>query len=263
MSYPATNTPIPSYAGTALQGDIDHAGWHGITNADVDGIKTTLGTTSGTSVLKNLTAGDLVPTQAIGAEVNTGTATLKYVSPKALADSDYAKTSDIDVTATNAVTLTNKTLTSPKINEDVALTSTATELNALDGQMGAWTTYVTTTANLTKGSGTITASYCQIGKVVHFKVRFILAADSAVGTSPSFTLPVTAVATYANLYICNFLDSSVGWVPGAVDYNTTTLFPQAVGAAAAYLTRTGVTATVPFTWGTTDEIDISGTYEAA
>ena len=33
-------------------------------------------------------------------------------------------------------TLTNKTLTSPKINEDVALTSTATELNLLDGITG-------------------------------------------------------------------------------------------------------------------------------
>ena len=31
-------------------------------------------------------------------------------------------------------TLTNKTLTSPKINEDVAVTSTATELNLLDGK---------------------------------------------------------------------------------------------------------------------------------
>ena len=30
-------------------------------------------------------------------------------------------------------TLTNKTLTSPKINENVAVTSTATEINALDG----------------------------------------------------------------------------------------------------------------------------------
>ena len=34
------------------------------------------------------------------------------------------------------VTETNKTLTSPKINEDVALTSTATELNLLDGVSG-------------------------------------------------------------------------------------------------------------------------------
>ena len=37
------------------------------------------------------------------------------------------------VGTTNTQTLTNKTLTSPKINEDVVLTATATELNVLDG----------------------------------------------------------------------------------------------------------------------------------
>jgi hypothetical protein len=37
------------------------------------------------------------------------------------------------VTTTGTQTLTNKTLTSPKINENVAVTSTATELNVLDG----------------------------------------------------------------------------------------------------------------------------------
>ena len=37
------------------------------------------------------------------------------------------------LSATSTATLTNKTLTSPKINEDVAVTSTATELNLLDG----------------------------------------------------------------------------------------------------------------------------------
>jgi hypothetical protein len=37
------------------------------------------------------------------------------------------------VTTTNTKTLTNKTLTSPKINENVALTATSTELNTLDG----------------------------------------------------------------------------------------------------------------------------------
>jgi hypothetical protein len=37
------------------------------------------------------------------------------------------------VGTTNTQTLTNKTLTTPKINEDVALTATATELNVLDG----------------------------------------------------------------------------------------------------------------------------------
>ena len=40
------------------------------------------------------------------------------------------------VTLSGTETLTNKTLTSPKINENVAVTSTATELNLLDGVSG-------------------------------------------------------------------------------------------------------------------------------
>jgi len=37
------------------------------------------------------------------------------------------------LSATSTATLTNKTLTSPKLNEDVAITATATEVNLLDG----------------------------------------------------------------------------------------------------------------------------------
>ena len=39
-------------------------------------------------------------------------------------------------------TLTNKTLTSPKINEDVAVTATATELNFVDGVTSAIQTQI-------------------------------------------------------------------------------------------------------------------------
>lgn len=38
------------------------------------------------------------------------------------------------ITTSNTKTLTNKTLTSPKINEDVAITSTSTEINLLHGK---------------------------------------------------------------------------------------------------------------------------------
>jgi len=57
-------------------------------------------------------------------------------------------------------TLTNKTLTSPKINEDVAVTSTATEINKLDG-VTATTTEINyldiTTLGTTEASKVVTA----------------------------------------------------------------------------------------------------------
>ena len=50
----------------------------------------------------------------------------------AIASTNLSNTSNITLND-GTQTLTNKTLTSPKINEDVAVTSTATELNLLDG----------------------------------------------------------------------------------------------------------------------------------
>ena len=47
--------------------------------------------------------------------------------------SNYDNSSSGFATASSTTTFTNKTLTSPKINEDVAVTSTATEINLLDG----------------------------------------------------------------------------------------------------------------------------------
>jgi hypothetical protein len=64
------------------------------------------------------------------------------------------------VSDTATQTLTNKTLTSPKINEDVAVTSTATEINLLDG-VTATTTELNyldiTTLGLTQASKAVTA----------------------------------------------------------------------------------------------------------
>ena len=54
----------------------------------------------------------------------------------AIASTNLSNTSNITLND-GTQTLTNKTLTSPKINEDVAVTSTATELNLLDGKTDA------------------------------------------------------------------------------------------------------------------------------
>jgi hypothetical protein len=63
---------------------------------------------------------------AVGEAVGTG---LSYNDTTGAISPDLTYLVD----KTTAQTLTNKTLTSPKINEDVALTATATELNVLDG----------------------------------------------------------------------------------------------------------------------------------
>ena len=47
--------------------------------------------------------------------------------------SNYDNSSSGFATKTGTETLTNKTINSPKINEDVAVTATATEINLLDG----------------------------------------------------------------------------------------------------------------------------------
>jgi hypothetical protein len=79
-----------------------------------------------------------------GATANDFETTLAITDPTADrtitfpdATGTVALTSDITVTAESTTTFTNKTLTSPKINEDVVVTATATELNYVDGVTSA------------------------------------------------------------------------------------------------------------------------------
>lgn len=71
------------------------------------------------------TAGQTVRHMIVGSD-------LQAVSTHTSATEAHGATGAV-VGTTNTQTLTNKRLTSPKINEDVALTATATELNILDG----------------------------------------------------------------------------------------------------------------------------------
>ena len=71
---------------------------------------------------------------------NSGTVT-SIVAGTGLSGGTITSSGTIAIDSTVATlsgtqTLTNKTLTSPKINEDVVVTSTATELNLLDGVVG-------------------------------------------------------------------------------------------------------------------------------
>jgi len=68
----------------------------------------------------------LATARTIAGQSFDGTANISITS------TDLSNTSNITLNDATQ-TLTNKTLTSPKVNEDVAVTSTATEINILDG----------------------------------------------------------------------------------------------------------------------------------
>lgn len=102
-------------------GDIINDNFNEIYTAFGDGSTLTAPlTAAGTSTLTNKT---------IDLDANTVTGTL--------AEFNTALQGDSFVSLTGTETLTNKTLTSPKINEDVAVTATATELNFVDGVTSA------------------------------------------------------------------------------------------------------------------------------
>jgi hypothetical protein len=92
------------------------------------------------------------------------------------------------VDKTTAQTLTNKTLTSPKINEDVVLTATATELNYVDGVTSAIQTQLNakaTPADITTAVDAITTAVIEENTNLYFtNARAVTALEAVV---PDFT----------------------------------------------------------------------------
>lgn len=109
------------------------------------------------------------------------------------------------------------------------------------------------------------AKFCQIGKTVHFAIRFTfgtLTTKSATVTM-SVSLPVTASS--AEPISCQGRAAVAGttFVFSAAAPTTTTLQLLFLNSAGTYATLAGALATVPATWVTGDIFTLSGTYEAA
>jgi len=125
-----------------------------------------------------------------------------------------------------------------------------------------------TWTNLTVGNGTLTANYAQAGKLVVFQLQLVLGTTSSVGSSPHFTLPVASIAVPKNTPngVCRYLDSSAAVAfQGIAQIITSSLVCRlfALDASGTYLANANVTATVPFAWASSDEIEVSGYYLTA
>lgn len=134
--------------------------------------------------------------------------------------------------------------------------------------LGSWISYTPTFTNLTVGAGALQAAYTKIGRTVHYRIKWGFGAGSAVGTGPSFTLPIAPAATYVSNYPMTsdvkILDAGTDVFLGTTEFSSgSTVVILVAGAGGTYVNRTSITSTVPMTWTTGDTLFVTGTYEAA
>lgn len=134
----------------------------------------------------------------------------------------------------------------------------------------AWTSWTPTWTNVTIGNATVTAKYLQIGKGVWCRLSVVLGTTTSISGGIRFSFPVTAVsfggtATFTPLGTAQFYDQSADTLYMGVVSNqsTTEGLLRALNASATYLVLNNSSATVPYTWTTSDEIECEFFYEAA
>ena len=111
------------------------------------------------------------------------------------------------VSTASTATLTNKTLTSPKINEDVAVTSTATEINLLDG-----VTATTSELNILDG---VTASAADINLIDGITNGTVIASKAIITDSNK------DISGGRNITISGELDAATLDISGDADIDGT------------------------------------------
>ena len=132
----------------------------------------------------------------------------------------------------------------------------------------AWQSWAPTlSGGWLNGNGVWTAAYAKLGKTVHVRGKFVVGSTTTKGTSLVFSLPVTAnsnTLTTSSIPVAYAKSggSQVQVLFGFIDTNTTAQL-YAMNASGTYIVRQSVSATIPATWATSDEIYFAFTYEAA
>jgi len=168
----------------------------------------------------------------------------------------------------NGATLANEAITSPFYSSNatpLGAGGIAHEMLSTNSDW-AWDSWTPTLTNATLGNGTIVAKYKQVGKTIHFMIRFVLGSTSTIGTNPLFSLPAT-IGTAFNVSLMpigfgTIEDSgTISFIAMCTPQTSTTARFFTYSATATYGQEVTTTASIPMTWTTNDAFRISGTYE--
>lgn len=119
--------------------------------------------------------------------------------------------------------------------------------------------------NFTIGSAAQVAKFTLLPDRVRGYLKTTLAADSSMGTTPRFSVPVTmasGVSFADHIGRATFYDADAGLLYLAMPhvFTNTEIRLHAFNAASSYGSFVAASATVPFTWTTSDRIQIDFDY---
>ena len=135
--------------------------------------------------------------------------------------------------------------------------------------LGEYQTWTPTWANLTVGNGTTYAWYVQQGDVVHFELRLNFGSTTAITGSVILYYPVTP---YDGHQAANniMVQAQYGSAPatnlpgrGQQGSGTPKIEIRFINTSGTYAELDWMNATVPFTWASSDDLYVAGSYRAA
>lgn len=130
---------------------------------------------------------------------------------------------------------------------------------------GTWQTWTPTYVNITVGNGAVVSRFVQIGNLVIAQFQFTLGSTSTIGSSPDITAPVSMVSTTDRIPLgsVTFVDFGGPVKEGVITDVGGKFRISVLKADSTYLGLADISATVPFTWTTSDRLAFTVTFEAA
>lgn len=180
-------------------------------------------------------------------------------------DDQGTKTQEYAVKGTSGtdyITVTGNDLRTNRTGTTTTLGSNST----VSGNTGAtgWITWSPSFTGITVGNGTLVARYQLEGKTCRLHVHLTLGSTSSVSGGARFAAPFTArTGIFSGGFQGVLSDTGTATWKAFPFYSGGDFYVGAETASGTYVGYAGISSTVPFTWTTSDILEVYGEYEIA